>query len=213
MAFEETPDSQAGTPGADAGSDWQKRYTDLQSEYTRSQQENAQLRQYQQYADALQGTDEQAAREAAEALGLTFAEDDAGGDDPYERLERKYEELERKFGSREQQEQQQAREAQELEVIDRGLGAYEQRLGRKLEQNEVTLLVGQAVVNRDENGAPGIDAAIDLYDGLDRSSQSRWQNTKRVSVPSVGQEGEETPALDSHAERVASMVAKFQANQ
>jgi hypothetical protein len=214
MALEETPDSQQGTPGADASGDWQKRYTDLQSEYTRSQQENTKLRQYQQWADALQGDDPQAAQEAADNLGLSFVnDDDTKYDDPIQQLANKVEQLERNLGSREQQEQQAAREAQDLEVLDRGLGSFEQRIGRKLEQGEVQLLVSHAVVNRDENGAPGIDAAIGLYDGLDKNSQSRWVNTKRVSVPSVGQEGEEAPALDTHAERVADMTAKFLANE
>lgn len=215
LALEETPDSREGTPGADTHDDWQKRYTDLQSEYTRSQQENATLRQYQKWADALQGDDPQAAQEAADNLGLSFVADNENDEyaDPYEQLTHRLERLEQNLGSREQQEQQAQREAMDLEVLDRGLGAFEQRIGRKLEQGEVQLLVSHAVVNRDENGAPGIESAIDLYDQIDRSGQTRWVNTKRVSVPSTGQEGEETPALDSHAERVASMVAKFQANQ
>jgi hypothetical protein len=210
---QDEPDS-IGTPGAEGTSDWQKRYSDLQSEYTRSQQENAQLRQYREYADALKGDDEQAALAAAEALGLSFDEEDDGDSgDAFAEYEKRIAKLEESLSSRDQKEQRAAQEERDLEALDAGLGQFEQRIGRKLEQGEVQLLVSHAVVNRGEDGLPGISSAIDLYDGIDRGSQKRWVNTKRVPVPSEGVEGEEAPALESHAERVATMVAKFNANQ
>jgi hypothetical protein len=117
------------------------------------------------------------------------------------------------LNERSQKESQAAQEERDLETLDAGLGAFEQRIGRKLEKQEVQLLVSHAVVNRDDDGLPGINSAIDLYDQIDRTGQTRWVNTKRVNTPAQGVEGEEAPALDSHADRVASMVAKFHANQ
>jgi hypothetical protein len=210
---QETPDSLQGTPGADDTSDWQKRYTDLQSEYTRSQQENSQLRQYREWADALKGDDEQAALAAAEALGLSYDEPADDGSDPFAAYEKRIEKLERLEQQREQKLTQSAQEEKDLETLDAGLGAFEKRIGRKLEEQEVKLLVSHAVVNRDDDGLPGINSAVDLYDQIDRTGQTRWVNTKRVNTPAQGVEGEETPALDSHAERVASMLANFHANQ
>lgn len=212
MPEQEQPDSQEGTPGAEGTGDWQKRYTDLQSEYTRSQQENAQLRQYREWTDALKGEDEQAAADAARNLGLSFNDQVEDDGDPFSAYEQRLARIEQSLNSRDQKETQRAQEEKDLEALDAGLGAFEQRMGRKLEKQEVQLLVSHAVVNRDENGLPGITAAIDLYDQIDRTGQSRWVNTKRVPVPSQGIEGEEAPALDSHAERVASMVAQFNAN-
>lgn len=213
MPEQDTSDSHQGTPDADATIDWQQRYREEQAMINRLTEENKTLRQYQEWADALKGDDEQAALAAAEALGLSYDDPSDDGSDPFAAYEKRIEKLEKSLNERAQKESQSAQEERDLETLDAGLGAFEQRIGRKLEKQEVQLLVSHAVVNRDDDGLPGINSAIDLYDQIDRTGQTRWVNTKRVNTPAQGVEGEEAPALDSHADRVASMVAKFHANQ
>jgi hypothetical protein len=209
---------QEGTPEADAGTDWQKRYTDLQAEYTKTSQEASELRQYQELVNALSSDDPQLAAQAADALGLSFVgeEDDAepAMADPMSALEQRLAGIEQYLGTRTEQETLQEMQSQDADYIDAALTGLETRIGRELTQPEVELLVSHSLVNRTNDGHPGIESAISLYDEVDSTAQDRWVRTKRVSTPSVGQEGQEQePGLPSHAERVANMVEKFQANQ
>lgn len=192
--------------------DWQKRYTDLQAEYTRSSKEAAELRQYRELVDNVQSDDPEVQAKAAEALGLVFEE--SGQQDPQSALEARLAKLETQIGSKDEQEQIERLQEQDANYMDAALEGFETSLGRELTKHEVELLVGNALINRTEEGQPGIEQAIDLYKEIDGTAQSRWASTKRVSTPSEGREGTEKQDLDeSHSARVARMMQKFELNQ
>lgn len=192
--------------------DWEQRYKDLQSTYTKTSQEAAELRQYQQLVDNMQSDDPEVQAQAAEALGIQFVD---GGQDKsqdqilLERLER----LESRFGNMDEQEQMERLQSQDADFMDTALEGFETQLGRELDKDEVELLVGHALINRTDDGNPGIEQAIGLYKNIDNSRQSKWASSKRVTTPTQGQEGTEKQDLDeSHSARVAHMMARFQAN-
>lgn len=211
MSLQGTPDnsdSQEETP------DWEQRYKDLQSTYTKTSQEAAELRQYQELVDAIQSDDPERQAQAADALGLSFVGDGQQEVDPTSALEQRLARLEQNLGSKDEAEQMERLQEQDADYMDTALEGYEKTLGRELTKDEVELLVGHALINRTDDGNPGIETAINLYDGIDKSAQSRWASTKRVSTPSQGSEGTVKEDLDeSHSARVARMMQKMQLNQ
>lgn len=203
-----------GTPGnpdsQEEAVDWQKRYTDLQSQYTRTSQEAAELRQYQQLVEAVQSDDPEAQAAAAEALGLAFVGQET---DPQTALEQRLAKLETQIGSQTEQQQLERLQEQDADYMDAALEGFETKLGRELTKDEVELLVGHALINRTEEGQPGIETAIGLYEGIDSSAQSRWASSKRVTTPTQGREGTEKQDLEeSHSARVAHMMQRFDYN-
>lgn len=211
MSNQGTPDN---TESQDT--DWQKRYTDLQASFTKASQEAAELRQYRELVDALQGDDPEASAYAAEQLGLAFIEEENSSTtntNPQSALEQRLERIENWLGSQNEQEALDKLQQEDAEYMDTALEGLETRLGRDLTRPEVELLVSNALVNRDDNGNPGIEAAIALYDEIDGSRQQQWARSKRVSTPAQGQEGTQMPDLDEgHSARVAAMIQRFNLN-
>lgn len=209
--------SNTGTPDnsdSQDNTDWQKRYTDIQSQLTPVQQENAELRQYRNLVEQLQDDDPEVSAQAAEALGLTFVDDSfTTEEDPQAALEQRLERIENWLGTQNEQEALEKLQEEDSDYMDKALEGLETQLGRELERDEVELLVGNALVNRTEDGLPGIEQSIKLYTGIDARRQQNWARSKRVSTPAEGQEGTELPNLDeSHSDRVAAMVQKYQQN-
>ena len=210
MSVQGTPDNSDSQEGT---LDWEQRYKDLQSTYTKTSQEAAELRQYQELVSAIQSDDPEAKAQALDQLGLAYA-DDGQSDDPNSALLQRLERLETQIGSKDEAEQMERLQEQDADYMDTALEGYETQLGRELTKDEVELLVGNALINRTDDGNPGIEAAIKLYDQIDKSAQSRWSSSKRVTTPSEGQEGTPKEDLDeSHSARVARMMQKMQLNQ
>lgn len=200
-----------GTPDSPEDSNWEQRYKDLQSTYTKTAQEAAELRQYEELVKNVQSDDPQVQAQAAEALGLSFIGEET---DPQTALEERLARLESTLSNRDESEQLERLQEQDADFMDTALEGFETQLGRELTKDEVELLVGHALINRTEEGTPGIDTAIELYKNIDGSAQSRWASTKRVNTPVEGREGKETADLDeSHSARVARMMQKFELNQ
>lgn len=196
------------TPPED--SNWEQRYKDLQSTYTKTAQEAAELRQYEELVKNVQSDNPELQAQAAEALGLSFVGENQ---DPQTALEERLARLESTLGNRDEQEQLERLQEQDADFMDTALEGFETSLGRELTKDEVELLVGHALINRTEEGSPGIDTAIDLYKKIDGSAQSRWASTKRVTTPTEGREGTEKADLDeSHSARVARMMQRFDLN-
>lgn len=209
-------DEVQGTPdNSDSqDTDWQKRYNDLQSTFTKTSQEAAELRQYRENVENLQSDDPELAAQAAEALGLTFVQEDSStSSDPIEAVAQRLERIENWLGSQNEQEALEQLQQEDSEYMDKALEGLETQLGRELDREEVELLVGNALVNRTEEGHPGIEQAIKLYTDIDKRRQQNWSKSKRVSTPSDGQEGEPLPDLnEGHSARVQAMVQKYTAN-
>lgn len=193
--------------------DWQKRYTDLQSKYTTTSQEAAELRQYRELVDAVQSDDPEAQARAAEALGLQFVPETQETVSSDQALEERLARIEGRLGSQDEAEAMETLQTEDADYMDTALEGFESSLGRELTKDEVELLVGHALINRTDEGQPGIESAINLYKGIDTSAQSRWASTKRVTTPSQGQEGTEKADLDeSHSARVSRMMERFELN-
>lgn len=205
----------AGTPGNEPDSqettDWQKRYTDLQATFTQTSQEAAQNRQYRELVEQLQSDNPEEAAHAAEQLGIAFVqENDSTPDDPQAALEQRLERIENWLGSQNEQEAFDKMQEEDSEFMDKALEGLETQLQRELSRDEVELLVGAALVNRTEDGMPGIADAIQKYTNIDNARQQNWAKSKRVSTPSQGQEGNTLPNLEeNHSQRVAAMVEKY----
>lgn len=207
--------SNVGTPDNSDSQDepdWQKRYTDLQAAHTKASQEAAELRQYREMVDNLQGDDPELSAQAAQALGLSFVEEETNTD-PMSALDQRLARIENWLGTQNEQEALEQLQQEDSEYMDAALEGLETQLGRELTREEVELLVGNALVNRTDEGHPGIEQAIQLYTTIENTAQSRWGRSKRVSTPTDGREGEDRPNLDEgHSERVANMIQKYQNN-
>lgn len=208
-----------GTPDnsdSQDSTDWQKRYTDLQATFTQTSQEASELRQYRELVEQLQDDNPEVAAHAAEQLGLSYVNDDntpTDNDDPQAALMQRLERIENWLGSQNEQEALEAMQEEDSGLMDSALGNLETQLGRELTREEVELMVGNALVNRTEEGLPGIEEAIRLYTAIENTSQQRWSKSKRVSTPTQGREGEELPNLDeNHSARVAAMVQRYQSD-
>lgn len=212
----EMADEPMGTPGTEPDSqdtDWQKRYTDLQSTFTKTTQEASELRQYRDLVQQLQDDNPEVAAQAAEQLGLSFVNDDKTPADPQAVLEQRLERIENWLGSQNEQEALDQMQQEDSEYMDSALEKLETQLGRELDRDEVELLVGNALVNRSEDGMPGIEQAIEKYTNIENRRQQNWAKSKRVSTPSQGSEGEPIPNLEEgHSDRVAAMVQKYNSN-
>jgi hypothetical protein len=128
-------------------------------------------------------------------------------------LDQRLERIENWLGSQNEQEALDQMQQEDSEYMDTALEKLETQLGRELERDEVELLVGNALVNRTEDGMPGIEQAITLYTNIDNRRQQDWAKSKRVSTPTQGREGEELPNLEEgHSARVQAMIQRYQAN-
>lgn len=209
------PDSPEGGTPETQDTDWEKRYKDLQSEYTQTSQQAGEL---QQVVDAFQSDDPQARNAAAEYLGISLVDEQGAPQEaPDEALARRLEAVESFLASGQEERAAEEMQAHDVDQINEALSGFETRTGSELTDEEVQLLASHAILNRTEDGVPGIGEALQLYENAETARQTRaqsdWAKSKRVSTPAVGQEGDETPSPDeSHPDRVARMVERLQAN-
>ena len=118
-----------------------------------------------------------------------------------------------------QQEQQQLQAAQDHDInyLDHTFGQIEQQIGRELTENEVRLLTGAALVNRDEHGFPNVQAAWELAQQIEQDNQKRWATTKRAPhMSATGEQATHVPSLDTleqRADYARQRVAQLEAEE
>jgi hypothetical protein len=216
----EAPGSAESTPQVD----WEKRYQDLQPEYTRTTQELKELQQAKQWYDLLvTSEDPDTRRQAAEALGYELPEDEepeeefnpADYDDPLEAQDARLSALEQRI----QQEQQQAQEAYEGQLIDQMSHDALQALDPDLSEEDHNLVLAYAInalppVQQPPGSPvrilPDVKAAYEFIQGRDTQRQKQWAKTKRAPVVMPGGvTASEVPDLTTHEGRVAQAMQRL----
>ena len=213
---QETPEvaGPAGTPGEQqaqqAQIDWEKRAHDAQAWGTQVSQEAA---QYRQLIEGLHSDDPDTRREAAQALGLEFQDEDEPVDeyaDPLDDIRREVEGLKGTLSERDQAAQQAAIQQRDIEYIGQGLEALQKELGRDLDEKEIQLLGDAAWQNRDEQGLPNVTAVSQAFKAVLDGHLQRYAKTKRAPhISPVGQSATEVPDLSTQDGKVAHIMSRL----
>jgi hypothetical protein len=232
---EQNPAPEQGTPavGGPEGAapaeeiDWQARalaaedrYGHLQPEYTRTTQEAATQRdQLQWYELLVTSEDADIRRQAAEALGFEFEEEQPSEPetDPVKPLQERLDRMEQTQSQRDQ-------EAQDAEYARAMRAVLDERLeelmpgsqsddGVKFDQDQVLAYAMHALPPA-EDGLPDLQGAYDLLTQRQDARQKSWAQSKRAPhISPNGQTGTEVPNLDNDQERQDWMARQLQANE
>jgi hypothetical protein len=209
---EEAAPDQEGTPaepeeGKPEGTDdWEKRYGDLQPEYTRATQR---LSEYEQLFQAAQ----QGNPDALAALGL----EPAGGDDEEEylddteRLQQQIAELQQRLDGQDQERQSAAYQEQEDTATLEALTQLEQKDNVELSNEEVELVLGNALAKRNDDGTPDVNGAYKALRAAQKLYQEKYVESKRAPKVAVGSAGEEKIDFSNEEQRRAYMVRQVDA--
>lgn len=216
-----------GTPGAadgqppygDPNDPYEKRYNDLRAWTDRVSNEAAELRQereqWQQhqglYDLMLNADDEDTRRQAAEALGYEFEEEQqAEPDDPFQTLNERLERIEQAQTQRQDAESEREYAQAVRGVIDERLEELMPDAGEAA-QNMVFAYALNALPVGDD-GLPDLPGALAAFQQLLGAEQEAWAKTKRAPALNLnGQTGTQVPNLDNDQERQAYMAARLQA--
>lgn len=182
--------------------DWQKRYEDLRPQYDRTMTEAQEARKYREAAEALQSDDDDARRRAAEFLGLEIEEPEPDlYADPNDEVRRELAELKDQWGQFTQQQQTEQQKQRDVQTVAEGLAEAQDKLGRELLPEEITLLGDAAFYNRNSQGLPDIQAVTEAWLKIREADQKSWANTKKAPhVATGGQAGTQTPNFDEMSE-------------
>jgi len=208
---DQVPDPEGTPTGTPPEVDWEARYNSLQPEFTRVTQEAAELRQYQQFVEALSSDDQEIRSWALNQLGIEVPTENEP-DDELTALQQRLDKLEQGFQTSAQQSQVDTWNNHQIEYMENGLDAIAGELGRELTEEEVQIMSSIAVTNRDNEGMPDMLKAYDWLKKYDESQQQRWATTKKTpKPPGNGVPGEPTPDLSDPQKRVAWMVEQAEA--
>lgn len=218
---QETP-AVGGPEGAAAEEvDWQARalaaedrYGNLQPEYTRvTQAQREQEEQLGLYELMLTADDEDTRRQAAEALGFEFDEEQppsGTGEDPFQTLNERLERIEQAQTQRQDAESEREYAQAVRGVIDERLEELMPDAGEAA-QNMVFAYALNALPVGDD-GLPDLPGALAAFQQLLGAEQEAWAKTKRAPALNLnGQTGTQVPNLDNDQERQAYMAARLQA--
>lgn len=196
----EATDSQEGTPAPESTedstptTDYESRYKELQAEYTRTTQALSALQGH-------QGPEAQA--QILQALGLELEDvepdlDDDEYSDPDERIAR----IEAQLAERDQRTQAEQAAAQEQDWLAENLDALEKREGAQLSDEEVELVIANALANRLDDGQPNIDGAFKALRAAQAAYQKSYVESKKAPKVPIGTEGDQKIDLsDTNARR------------
>lgn len=197
--------------------DWEKRYNDLRPEFDRTNQEAA---QYRRLIEGLNSDDLDTRREAAEALGIEFVDQDDTPEieeeddlyiDPVAR--RRLEAIEARIAQEEAERQQAADEAAEQARVDEAMAKVNEQitaLGRDDATAEAIFAFALTLPHTPE-GLPDIQAANEKFTAFENRLKESWATSKRgaAHVSPVGTSGTQVPDLDDPEQRVAWMASRL----
>lgn len=181
-------------------------YKRLQADYTRKRQ-----------------ADSQRVRELEEAvtrLSQALPQDDDDEDydfdddeyvDPEDRIAR----LEQVLAAREEQERAAQIAELEEEYVANQIDDLETRLGREFSDQEAEILFNLATSDRfrAEDGEPGIEAAYELYEQIQKDAREKYVSSKKAPRIPTGRAAEEQYNLDTPEGRREYMAAALTAEE
>ena len=223
---EGTPGAQEQPPYGDPNDPYEKRYNDLRSWTDRVSQESADLRQQQEdwqrerelYQLMNFAEDEDTRRQAAQALGFEFEQEDSNEpayyEDPYDAQSARMDALEQQWAERQLQEKEQSDVALMRAITDERMAQMAGDLDER-SQNMILAYAINALPALNERGVPvpvpDIKGALDEFRAWETERQKAWVQSKRAPyVPPGGQEATEVPDLDSHQGRVDYALRQLQ---
>lgn len=185
----------------------------LNAAYTRKRQEDAQaVRDTQQAQTIVDGLlDPDRAPAILQALGLQVPAPDQGDDlgpefdDPIERIEG----LEAKLAERDEVSAAERRIQAENAYVTEQITTLESKLGVEFDDEEVALLYLLADENRDQQGAPDVEAANRLLDAAvaARTTRAAKPRPRVPRRPGQGRAGERQVDLDDPEKRLEAGIA------
>ena len=214
------PDTEA-PPAEEAASpvtvDWESRYNNLRPEFDRSKQE---LSHYRQVVEGLTSDDPSVRAWAAGELGIEFADDtpELEPAEPDTLLEQRIARIEEAALRAEQavtqRQQQEAQEAQALQVRQLVDGEFKKWGLDDEDGNDVIAYAINALPPTPE-GLPDIWASYDRFQKREQERQKRWMQSKERAphISPIGGEGTPAPQPATHEERVARALERWQAEQ
>jgi hypothetical protein len=201
--------------------EWEDRYGNIQPEYTRATQEAAALRERDQWHELLvTSEDPDIRRQAAEALGYEFEEEQAQHpddlEDPLEPLNQRLARLEAQTQQRTDQESENDYALAVRAVLDERLDELMPDAGQEDQDWVLAYAINALPVAAD--GLPDIGQAHELWAAREEAKQKAWEQawaeSKRAPffAPN-GQTATEVPNLDNDQERQDYMTRRLMANE
>jgi hypothetical protein len=183
-------------------------YKRLQADYTRKRQ-----------------GDSQRVRELEEAvtrLSQAIPQDDDDADDEYDFDEDEYvdpedrlDRIEQSLVARQEQERALALQEAEEEYVANQISDLEDRTDQEFSEQETEILFNLATSDafRAEDGEPGIEAAYDLFEQIQKDAREKYVSSKKAPRIPSGQAAEKQYNLDTPEGRRDFMAATLQAEE
>jgi hypothetical protein len=192
--------------------EWEDRYGNLQPEYTRTTQELREMQERQELYDLMVTSDDpDTQRQAAEALGYEFPEEEPQEwDDPLEPLNERLGRIEESLSDRQEREQNAENAVYVRQVFDEKLD----EMGIDKEDQDWVLAYAINALPMTEDGWPDFDQAYEAFVARENARQKKWSQTKRAPhISPTGQPGTEVPDLDDPQQRRDFIVRRMMENE